>query len=90
MVLYQRIFKYHSVSLFLKDIITKLKMIKFELIGLSNLEINNYDDMTKKEFKNNFDGWYDISQIDDIELVKLIRSLSLNIIIDLSGFYLQK
>ena len=39
-----------------------------------------------KEFKNNFDGWYDISQIDDIELVKLIRSLNLDIIIDLSGF----
>jgi len=78
-------FKYHSVSLFLKDIITKLKNDEFELIGLSNLEINNHDDMTK-EFINNFDGWYDISQIDDIESVKLLRSLNLDILIDLSGF----
>ena len=78
-------FKYHSVSLFLDDVIKKLNRVEFELFAISNLEKTNHDEMTI-DLKNNFDEWYDVNNISDIESVKLIRSLNLDILIDLSGY----
>ena len=78
-------FKYHSVSLFLDDLIKKLNREEFELFAISNLEKTNHDEMTS-DLKNNFDEWYDVNNISDIESVKLIRSLNLDILIDLSGY----
>ena len=78
-------FKYHSVSLFLNDLIKKLNKEEFELFAISNLEKTNHDEMTI-DLKNNFDEWYDVNNISDIESVKLIRSLNLDILIDLSGY----
>lgn len=77
-------FKYHSVSLFLNDLIKKLNKEEFELFAISNLEKNNHDEMTN-DLKDNFDQWYDVSNTSDIESVKLIRSLNLDILIDLAG-----
>ena len=78
-------FKYHSVSLFLNDLIKKLNKEEFELFAISNLEKSNHDEMTN-DLKDNFDQWYDVSNISDIESIKLIRSLNLDILIDLSGY----
>ena len=77
-------FKYHSVSLFLNDLIKKLNKEEFELTAISNLEKSNHDEMTN-DLKDNFDQWYDVSNTSDIESIKLIRSLNLDILIDLAG-----
>ena len=55
------------------------------MFAISNLEKTNHDEMTS-DLKNNFDEWYDVNNISDIESVKLIRSLNLDILIDLSGY----
>ena len=77
-------FKYHSVSLFLIDLIKKLNKEEFELFAISNLEKSNHDEMTN-DLKDNFDKWHDVNNISDIETIKLIRSLNLDILIDLAG-----
>ena len=77
-------FKYHSVSLFLNDLIKRLNKEEFELTAISNLEKSNHDEMTN-DLKDNFDQWHDVSNTSDIESIKLIRSLNLDILIDLAG-----
>ena len=77
-------FKYHSVSFFLDDLIKKLNKEEFELFAISNLEKGNQDKMTN-DLKDNFNEWYDVNNMSDIESIKLIRSLNLDILIDLSG-----
>ena len=77
-------FKYHSVSFFLYDLIKKLNKEEFELFAISNLEKGNQDKMTN-DLKDNFNEWYDVNNMSDIESIKLIRSLNLDILIDLSG-----
>ena len=38
------------------------------------------------DLKDNFDEWYDVSNTSDIESIKFIRSLNLDILIDLAGY----
>jgi len=78
-------FKTHSVSFFLKDVLSKINKKDFEIFAFSNLETNNYDEMTD-DLKKLFDEWYDIKKMADIEFVNLARSLNIDILIDLAGF----
>ena len=74
----------HSVSFFLKDLFLKIDKKIFEIIALSNLDKNKEDGMSKA-LKNSTDQWHVISSKPDIEVVNLVKSLDVDILIDLNG-----
>ena len=78
--------KTHSVSYFLKDLILKIDKKKFEIIFFSNLNIASHDNLTAS-FKKESSQWFDIIDLSDEEVVKMIRNLNIDILIDLSGFF---
>jgi len=79
-------FKIHSVSFFLESVIPKIDKDQFELHAISNLKINQHDEMTFN-LKKNFDSWHDTLNLSDDEFIDLTRSLNLDILIDLSGYF---
>jgi len=74
----------HSVSFFLKDLFLKIDKKIFEIIVLSNLDKNKEDSMSEA-LKNSTDQWHVISSKLDIEVVNLVKSLDVDILIDLNG-----
>ena len=58
---------------------------EIELIAISNLETYQHDQMTR-DLKENFNEWHDVFQIDDKKLVQFIRSMNLDVLIDLNGY----
>lgn len=78
-------FKNHSVSHFLKGLLKKIDQSIFEVHMISNLKISDQDNMTKDLIKL-AQRWHDVEHLTDDELVIFLRSLNLNILIDLSGF----
>ena len=74
----------HSVSFFLKDLFLKIDKKIFEIIVLSNLDKNKEDSMSKA-LKNSTDQWHVIFSKPDIEVVNLVKSLDVDILIDLNG-----
>ena len=79
-------FKTHSVAFFLENILPQIDKNQFELYALSNLALENHDGTTLK-FKKVFDNWNDTFNLSDVEFIKLTRSLNLDILFDLSGFF---
>ena len=79
-------FRDHSVNYFLKDVIRKIDKKKFHIIGLSNLELKRHHEIVTKFYQNQFDEWYDIIDYNDEKLLNFLRSLNLDILIDLNGF----
>ena len=77
-------FKTHSVTFFLKETLEYTNKNDFELHALSNLKENEYDKNTS-DFKTIFCKWHDLSNLSDTEFIKYVRSLELDIVIDLSG-----
>ena len=77
--------KTHSVSFFLEEIIENLKKDGFELHAISNLEISKYENVTDS-LKKKFDYWHDTSTLDDAKFAENVRSLNLDILIDLCGY----
>lgn len=78
-------FKKHSVGFFLKGLIKYIQKENFELVAFSNLSLRKHDEFTKF-FKENFNKWYDIIDLDNNNLISLIRSQNIDILIDLAGF----
>lgn len=78
-------FKTHSVAFFLKDLLEKINKKKFEVHLISNLKPFKLDAMSK-DLKKLVHKWHDIDNISDEELIRYLRSLKLDILIDLSGF----
>ncbi|WP_440655810.1 O-linked N-acetylglucosamine transferase, SPINDLY family protein [Candidatus Pelagibacter sp. HIMB1509] len=78
--------KTHSVSFFLKGLISNINKEKFEIIFFSNLDISEYDDYTIF-FKSFSNQWFDIFSLEDDLVIEKIRSLNLDVLIDLSGFF---
>ena len=74
----------HSVVGFLKTILNNVNKDKFELILFSNSKINKEDE-TAINFKNYFDEWINIENLNDIEAINIIRKHKINIMIDLMG-----
>ena len=77
--------KMHSVSFFLKDLLAKINKDEFEINLISNLKLIHNDSMSK-DLKKKVKNWYDVNHYSDIELTNFLRSLNLDILIDLSGF----
>ena len=76
----------HSVNFFIKDLISKIDKNKFTIFAFSNLELSRHHKIITSFYQKHFDEWYDVIDHTDEELVKLIRSLELDILIDLNGF----
>ena len=74
----------HSVSFFLKDLFLKIDKKIIETIALSNLDEIKEDSMSEA-LKNSIDQWHVISDKSDVEVVNLIKSLDVDILIDLNG-----
>jgi len=74
----------HSITGFLKTVVTNVNKDKYELILFSNCKINK-EDKTSKDFQNFFDKWINITNLSDIEAISIIRKNNINIIIDLMG-----
>jgi protein O-GlcNAc transferase len=78
-------FKIHSVSFFLEDLFLKFDKEKIEVFAISTLDEAKQDIMTET-IKNLTDHWYNVSDKSETEIVGLIRSLNIDILIDLNGF----
>ena len=76
----------HSVNFFIKDLISKIDKNKFTIFAFSNLELSRHHKIITSFYQKHFDEWYDVIDHTDEELVKFIRSLELDILIDLNGF----
>ena len=77
-------FRKHSVSFFLKDLFLKFDKKKIETFALSTLDGDKQDSMTET-IKNLADQWHNVSDKSDIEIINLIKSLNIDILIDLNG-----
>lgn len=78
-------FKTHSVSFFLKDIISYLIQDNFEVHLLSNLKIEEEDEMSDI-FKKKASFWHRTANLQERDFVNFTRSLNLDILIDLNGY----
>ena len=76
----------HSITYFIKDLITDLKKTKFETFGLSLLKTDQHDETTDK-FLNLFDNWVDLGDKSDQEIVDTIQNENIDILIDLAGLW---
>jgi protein O-GlcNAc transferase len=74
----------HSVSFFLKDLFLNIDKDIFEIIALSNLN-KNKEDSTSEILKNSINQWHIISDKSDGEVINLVKSLDVDILIDLNG-----
>ena len=77
-------FKKHSVSFFLEDLFLRFDKKQIEVFAISTLNIAKHDTMTET-IKNLADQWHDVSDKSDIEIISLIKSLNIDILIDLNG-----
>lgn len=74
----------HSVTYFFKSIIENYNKNKFEIYLYLNHK-SEASDETTKYFKNNSEDVFNISNLDDISAINLIRSKKIDILIDLMG-----
>ena len=75
------IFEGHSITYFLRGLVKNINRNNFEIFAISN---SNKDE-SKNGYKNLFSEWINISKMDDIESINLIRSKKFDITIDLMG-----
>ena len=69
----------------MKGLISNINKEKFEICFFSNLDISKHDDYTNF-FKSFSNQWFDIFSLEDDLVIEKVRSLNLDVLIDLSGF----
>ena len=74
----------HSISSFLKGLFFNINKKTIEIVALSNLD-KNKEDSTSEFFKNLANQWHVIYDKSDIEVINLVKSLDIDILIDLNG-----
>ena len=74
----------HSISSFLKGLFFNINKKTIEIVALSNLA-RNKEDSTSEFFKNLANQWHVIYDKSDIEVINLVKSLDIDILIDLNG-----
>lgn len=74
----------HSITKFLKILFFGEERKNYELIIISNLKNNEYDETTK-EFKSLADEWIEISGVDDQSGINLLRKKNIDVVVDLMG-----
>ena len=73
----------HSITYFLKTILSNYDKNKFEIILLLN---NPKEDQSTENFKNLVDKTINISNLNNVDAVNQVRELKLDIIVDLMGY----
>ena len=76
--------KNHPIGYFLFETLKYLKDMSIELVAYSNLIQKDEDNLTS-ELKNFFFQWHRTKNMNDLELINLIRDDKINLLIDLSG-----
>jgi predicted O-linked N-acetylglucosamine transferase (SPINDLY family) len=76
--------KNHPIGYFLFETLKYLKDMNIELVAYSNL-IQKDEDILTNELKNFFSQWHRTKNMNDLELINLIRHDKINLLIDLSG-----
>ena len=74
----------HSVTYFIKDLF-RYKNDKFETHVFSDLK-EHQEDATTKKIKSNVDFFYNISKKSNIELASFLRSIGIDVLIDINGY----
>ena len=72
----------HSVNFFLKGLLKNLDKNKFQLIAIGNWKEVNFSNL---ELRENFDEWFSVYNLQDLEAINLIRSKKIDIIFDIMG-----
>lgn len=81
-------FKKHSITRFFTHLLSNIIKKNFEIVLISNVNIKFKDEISE-ELKNLADDWFDIRKYSDDELTNFLRSLDIDILIDLSGYTLN-
>ena len=76
-------FREHPVARLLAELIESHNRKKFEVLGFSFGE--NTQDLMRQRLERSFDGFFDVQNLDEIEIAKLSRKLNVDIAIDLGG-----
>ncbi len=75
------IYSGHSITYFLRGLIKNINKNEFEIFAISNSKKNE----ATNEYKNLFNDWYNISDMNDLESIKFVRSKKFDVTIDLMG-----
>jgi len=73
----------HSITYFLKTVLSNYNKNKFEIVLFLNLQ---NEDQTTENFKNLVDKTINISNLNNIEVLNRSRELNLDIMVDLMGY----
>ena len=81
-------FRNHSVAYFLVNTLKNLNKKKYEIYGFSNTKKERHDEFTSSIKAEMYD-WNDINDMDDKDIIELIRSKKVSILFDLAGYFLD-
>ena len=73
----------HSITYFLKTILSNYEKSKFEIILVLS---NSKEDKLTNNFKNLVDKTINISQLNNVNAINQVRELNLDILVDLMGY----
>ena len=79
-------FRNHSVSYFLVNTLKNLNKEKYEIYAFSNTKKERYDEFTSS-IKAEIHEWNDINDMEDKDIIELIRSKKISILFDLTGYF---
>ena len=79
-------FRNHSVAYFLVNTLKNLNKEKYEIYGFSNTKKERYDEFTSS-IKAQMYEWNDINDMEDKDVIELIRSKKISILFDLTGYF---
>ncbi|MDC1224353.1 hypothetical protein N8Z31_02495 [Pelagibacteraceae bacterium] len=75
----------HSITNFLIDTVKHLNLSGYETIAFNATRLSSEDNKTK-ELKGIFSNWVDVRDLQDLEVINLIRNHSIDILFDLVGY----
>ena len=79
-------FRNHSVAYFLVNTLKNLNKEKYEIYGFSNTKKERHDEFTSS-IKAQMYEWNDINDMEDKDVIELIRSKKISILFDLTGYF---
>ena len=79
-------FRNHSVAYFLVNTLKNLNKEKYQIYGFSNTKKERYDEFTSSIKAQMFE-WNDINDMEDKDVIELIRSKKISILFDLTGYF---
>jgi len=77
--------KNHSISFFIKDTLKYINKEKFKIFIFS-LSKKNLNDESQNELRNLSEEWFDVEDLDNLNLAKIIQKQKINILVDLMGY----